>query len=147
MTTRCAPACSQALPVKPQGVWARGIEAWAWSRDRRNLEFLRGGGGGVFRALQPNEKMFFKHTTIDVPSGIQTMNFQSSVIRHHEFNLMGNSNVYIGENLFEKPNCILGGLNFGRYWTVSLRWPQLVGMTYYHDTGHIPKISNHSVIM
>ena len=34
MTTRCAPACSQALPVKPQGVWARGIEAWAWSRDQ-----------------------------------------------------------------------------------------------------------------
>ena len=36
MTARCAPACSQVLPVKPQGVWARGIEAWAWSRDRRN---------------------------------------------------------------------------------------------------------------
>ena len=30
MTARCV------LPVKPQGVWARGIEAWAWSRDRRN---------------------------------------------------------------------------------------------------------------
>ena len=27
MTACCAPACSQALPVKPQGVWARGIEA------------------------------------------------------------------------------------------------------------------------
>ena len=36
MTTCCAPACSQALPVKPQGVWDRGIEAWALSRDRRN---------------------------------------------------------------------------------------------------------------
>ena len=35
MTTRCAPACSQVLPAKPQAVWARGIEAWAWSRDRR----------------------------------------------------------------------------------------------------------------
>ena len=47
MTTHCAPACSQALPVKPQGVWAKGIEAWARSRDRRNLV-------GVFRALQHN---------------------------------------------------------------------------------------------
>ena len=28
MTACCAPACSQALPVKPQGVWARGIEAY-----------------------------------------------------------------------------------------------------------------------
>ena len=46
MTTRCAPACSQALPVKPQGVWARGIEAWAWSHDRRNLEFRRWGSSG-----------------------------------------------------------------------------------------------------
>ena len=41
MTTRCAPAFSQALPVKPQGVWATGIEAWARGRDRWNLEFRR----------------------------------------------------------------------------------------------------------
>ena len=47
MTPCFAPACSQALPVKPQGVWARGIEAWAWSRDRRNLEFLRWGSSGL----------------------------------------------------------------------------------------------------
>ena len=46
MTTWCAPACSQALPVKPQGVWARGIEAWAGSRDIRNLEFRRWGSSG-----------------------------------------------------------------------------------------------------
>ena len=46
MTTRCAPACSQALPVKPQGVWARGIEAWARSRDLRKLEFRRWGSSG-----------------------------------------------------------------------------------------------------
>ena len=44
MTTRCAPACSQALPVKPQGVWARGIEAWVRSRDLWNWSF---GGGGL----------------------------------------------------------------------------------------------------
>ena len=44
MTARFAPACSQALPVKPQGVWARGIEAWARSRDRRNWSC---GGGGL----------------------------------------------------------------------------------------------------
>ena len=46
MTTCCAPACSQALPVKPQGVWARGSEAWAGSRDLRNLEFVRWGSSG-----------------------------------------------------------------------------------------------------
>ena len=46
MTTRCAPACSQALPVKPQGVWARGIEAWAGSPDLRNLKFRRWGSSG-----------------------------------------------------------------------------------------------------
>ena len=44
MTACCAPACSQALPVKPQGVWARGIEAWARSHDRRNWSC---GGGGL----------------------------------------------------------------------------------------------------
>ena len=46
MTTRCAPACSQALPVKPQGVWARGIEAWSRSCDLRKLEFRRLGSSG-----------------------------------------------------------------------------------------------------
>ena len=42
MTTRCAPACIRALPVKPQGAWARGIEvsevtSVTWP-DRRNLQ-------------------------------------------------------------------------------------------------------------
>ena len=46
MASCCAPACSQALPVKPQGVWARGSEAWAGSRDLRNLEFVRWGSSG-----------------------------------------------------------------------------------------------------
>ena len=46
MTTHCAPACSQVLPVKPQGVWARGIEVWAGSHDRRNQEFQRWGSLG-----------------------------------------------------------------------------------------------------
>ena len=54
MTTCCAPACSQALPVKPQGVWARGIEAWAWSRDHRNMEFLRWGSSGP-SSLMPEQ--------------------------------------------------------------------------------------------
>ena len=44
MTACCAPACSQALPVKPQGVWARGIDAWARSRDRHKWSC---GGGGL----------------------------------------------------------------------------------------------------
>ena len=46
MTTHSAPACSQVLLVKPQGVWARSIEAWARSCDRRNLEFRRWGSLG-----------------------------------------------------------------------------------------------------
>ena len=32
-----------------------------------------------------NRNWVFKLTTIDVPSGLQTRNFQSSVIHHHEF--------------------------------------------------------------
>ena len=43
MTARCAPVCSQALPVKSQGVLARGIEAWARSRDLRNWSCGSGG--------------------------------------------------------------------------------------------------------
>ena len=69
-------------------------------------------------------EIWFKLTTIDVTSGLQARNFHSSVIHHHEFSLIGEFNMYLGG-----------------------RWPQLVCMTYYHDTGHIPKISNHSVIM
>ena len=46
MATCCAPACSQALPVKPEVIWARGSEAWAGSRDLRNLEFVRWGSSG-----------------------------------------------------------------------------------------------------
>ena len=54
MTTRCGPACSQVLPVKPQGLWAIGVEAWAGSRD------LESGvsEAEVFRALQPNAGHF-----------------------------------------------------------------------------------------
>ena len=51
MTACCAPVCSQALPIKPQGVWARSIEAWARSRDLR----IWSCGLAVFGALQPNE--------------------------------------------------------------------------------------------
>ena len=54
MTTRCGPACSQVLPVKPQGIWAIGVEAWAGSRD------LESGVSEVevFRALHPNAGHF-----------------------------------------------------------------------------------------
>ena len=53
-----------------------------------------------------NRNLVFKLTTIDVPSGLQARNFQSSVIHHHEFRLIGKFNVYtcIWETLFEKPN-------------------------------------------
>ena len=34
-----------------------------------------------------NGNLVFKLTTIDVPSGLQTRNFQSPVIHHHEFSL------------------------------------------------------------
>ena len=60
MTTCCAPACSQALPVKPQGVWVRGSEAWAGSRDLRNLEFVRWGSSG------PSSLMYHGNTGIIV---------------------------------------------------------------------------------
>ena len=59
MTTHCAPACSQALPVKPQGVWARGIEACARSRDRRNLEFRRWGSLGPSSIMHFQKKIWW----------------------------------------------------------------------------------------
>ena len=43
MTTRCALACSQALPVKPQGVWARGIEAECGHVTVETWSFCGGG--------------------------------------------------------------------------------------------------------
>ena len=48
MTTRCAPACSQALPVKPQGSGSEVL----WPPKSGVSE------AGVFRALQPNENSF-----------------------------------------------------------------------------------------
>ena len=47
MTTRSATACSQVLPVKPQGVWARGEHGHMTSETGVSEV-------GVFRALQPN---------------------------------------------------------------------------------------------
>ena len=46
-----------------------------------------------------NRNLVFKLTTIDVPSGLQTRNFQSSVIHHHEFSL---NLTYISANLSVK---------------------------------------------
>ena len=97
-----------------------------------------------------NRNWVFKLTTIDVSSGLQTRNFQSSVIHRHEFSLIGKFNVHICETHFEKPSGTRE-LHFGltEFWRVTVQpwWPQLVGMAYNHDTGHIPKISNQSVIM
>ena len=92
-----------------------------------------------------NRNLIFKLTTIDVPSGLRARNFQSSVIHHHEFSLIGKFDVYtcIWETLFEKPNWVIWILAGNCLTMVT----SIVGMTYYHDTGHIPKISNHSVIM
>ena len=71
MATCCAPACSQALPVKPQGVWARGSEAWAGSRDLRNLEFVRWGSSGPSSLMTPSYKYrnsHYKDKAISHPS-------------------------------------------------------------------------------
>ena len=48
MTTRCAPA----LLVKPQGVWARGVEVWVGSCDLRNQEFRRWGSSGPTNLME-----------------------------------------------------------------------------------------------
>ena len=56
-----------------------------------------------------NRNWVFKLTTIDVPSGLQTRNSQSSVIHHHEFSPIGKFKVYICETLLEKPIWILAG--------------------------------------
>ena len=50
MTARCAPACSQALPVKPQGVWPEVLK-----RERGHVTSETGVAKvAVFGALQPN---------------------------------------------------------------------------------------------
>ena len=72
MTIHCGPACSQVLPVKPQGVWARGVEAWARSRDLRIWD----SEVGVFRALQPNVS-YDTHDDIDL---VMILNWKSSWI-------------------------------------------------------------------
>ena len=59
ITTHCAPAFSQVVPFKPQGVWARGVEAWAGSRDLRNWSF---GGGG----LQGPPSLMFWYTNVNL---------------------------------------------------------------------------------
>ena len=64
MTTHWAPACSQVLPVKPKGVWARGIEAWARSRDRRNLEFRRWGSLGPSSVMSSYIVLMYLYTCI-----------------------------------------------------------------------------------
>ena len=68
MTGCCAPACSQALPVKPQGVWARGIEAW--SRSGHVTSETGVAEVAVFGALQPNVLLGFftitSHSHLDI---------------------------------------------------------------------------------
>ena len=51
MTTLCAPACSQVIPVKPQGVWPELLK-----HDRGHMTEESGvSEAGVFRAPQPND--------------------------------------------------------------------------------------------
>ena len=73
MTACCAPACSQALPVKPQGVWARGIEAWARSDDLRNSRWRSSGPSSVMycghyqgslRRPWPQKNGFFQRSEV-----------------------------------------------------------------------------------
>ena len=65
MTTHCAPACSQALPVKPQG----GLGQRYWSVSRVTWPPKSGVSEvGVSRALQPN----------DISGGPSTFNIQGN---------------------------------------------------------------------
>ena len=67
MTTRCAPAWSQALPVKPQG----GLGQKYWSVNGVTWPPTSGVSEvGVFRALQPNEIVEF--------SALVTLKFDGS---------------------------------------------------------------------
>ena len=54
-------------------------------------------------------EIWFLNLPQNVPSGLQARNFQSSVIHHHEFSLIGKLNVYtcIWQTLFEKPNWVI----------------------------------------
>ena len=68
-----------------------------------------------------NRNWVFKLTTIDVPSGLQTRNFQSSVIHHHEFSLIGKFNVYICETL--SPTTVAA---VGVIWILAGNWLTMV---------------------
>ena len=85
-----------------------------WTQDNRRYIFCPGSFSYCKHRFILTQYVFmfwninfvFKLTTIDVPSGLRARNFQSSVIHHHEFSLIGKFNVYtcIWETLFEKPN-------------------------------------------
>ena len=102
MTTRCAPACSQALPVKPKGVWARGIEAWAGSHDRGNQEFRRWGSSGPSSLMDPQEQNFSEILIeIDVFS-FKKMHLKMSSVKCRPFCLSLNVLSYQGYSLHDK---------------------------------------------
>ena len=100
-------------------IWPSGCPClfiWNTRHNRRYIFCPRSFGYCKYRFIPTqyvfmfwNRNLVFKLTTIDVPGGLQTRNFQSSVIHHHEFSLIGKFNVYtsIWETLLEKPNWVI----------------------------------------
>ena len=87
MTTHCAPACSQVLPVKPQGVWARGLK-----HERGHVTADSGVSEmGVFRALQPNDI----HTIMSLLSGNSPCAFCHSHVGHYQVTVKYHINIHI----------------------------------------------------
>ena len=81
----------------------------------------------------------FKLNTIDVPSGLQTRNFQSSVIHDHEFSLIGKFNVYICEALWKAQQAALRVI-----WILAGNWLTMVTSISRHDllSWHRPHTKN-----
>ena len=101
MASCCAPACSQALPVKPQGVWARGSEAWAGSRDLRNLEFVRWGSSGPSSLMYVTSLWWVKLLLTAPPSQCNTSCLCAVMAQLKRDTIAGNLKYLVGKRATE----------------------------------------------
>ena len=89
-----------------------------------------------------NRNLVFKLTTIDVPSGLQTRNFQSSVIHHNEFSL--NLTCISAKLSVKSPGWKAQLAAIGVIWISVGNWPTVVTSISRHDllSWHRPHTKN-----
>ena len=89
-----------------------------------------------------NRNLVFKLTTIDVPSGLQTRNFHSSVIHHHEFSL--NLTCISAKLSVKSPGWTAQLAAIGVIWISAGNWLTVVTSISRHDllSWHRPHTKN-----